>query len=246
MGLNRNCPICSYDKGTKIYNLKMKIPKEYHLPEQYDIVSCKRCGFCFDNTCATEQDYAFYYENINYYSQKPASSDYESIINKWIEIFSKFVQKDKLILDMGFGNGELLLKLKENGFRNLCGIDTTKEGVNILREKNIDARFGSIYDSIPTDLENSVDVMIMFGVFEHLLNPLEALHLTRKYLSNKGMLICLVPNMDNLKNTSRLLSYFFHHEHINYFTKKTFLNFANMGGYKEKLYITDLMITKIW
>ena len=233
ISLRRKCPICKCCEGEEIYHLKMMLPREYQLPEYYNIVSCKECGFCFADTYATEQDYAFYYENSNYYSQKPQTSDYENILNKWIALFAS-VSKDKIILDMGFGNGELLVKLKNNGFVNLCGIDTSREGVELLRKQNIDARFGSIYDSVPTDLENKVDIMIMSGVFEHLLEPADALLKARAYLNDNGMLICLVPNMDNLAKTSLSLSYFFHHEHINYFTYHSLINFMQLGGFKEK------------
>lgn len=234
MKYNRKCPICGdYKEIRQIYHLSMSLPNEYHLPNEYDIVSCGNCGFCYADTSATENDYDYYYENINFYAQKPETLEYSKILNRWVDIIKTISKKSNLILDMGFGDGRLLLTLKQNGFNNLIGIDTTREGVLLLREKGIAAYESSVYEEPVPEMTEKADVIIMSGVFEHLLMPHIALSNVRKWLKKGGKLVCLVPNMDNLATTKLPISYYFHHEHINYFTRDSLKYFMGKEGYKE-------------
>lgn len=38
--VNRKCPVCEYNYATTISHIEMKIPTDYHLPDNYDIVVC--------------------------------------------------------------------------------------------------------------------------------------------------------------------------------------------------------------
>lgn len=217
----------------QIYHLSMNLPKEYHLPAEYDIVSCKNCGFCYADTTAAVQDYDYYYENINFYASKPETAGYEKTLNDWIDIIERTTEKSSCILDMGFGDGRLLLALKQKGFDNIVGVDTTAEGVALLQNKGVNAYVGSIYDEPAEEMKQKADVLIMSGVFEHLLLPCTALSNVKKWLKRGGKLVCLVPDMDNLATTTLPISYFFHHEHINYFTRNSLKYFMSREGYKE-------------
>lgn len=233
MNNHRECPVCGSDNRKNIYRLSMSLPREYHLPNGFDIVSCDDCGFCYADTSATAEDYDHYYENINFYAQKPETLGYSTILNKWVGIIETIAEKSSKILDMGFGDGRLLLTLREKGFHNLVGIDTTKEGVLLLRKRGIDAYESSIYETPVAEIGEKADVIIMAGVFEHLLMPRSALLNVKKWLKKGGKLLCLVPNMDNLKTTKLPVSYYFHHEHINYFTRDSLKYFMAKEGYKE-------------
>ena len=63
----RKCPICKKDEKNIIKKMKFCIPKEYRISSEYNIVSCKHCGFCFADTNSTAADYDYYYKNFNYY-----------------------------------------------------------------------------------------------------------------------------------------------------------------------------------
>lgn len=233
----RKCPICENKGGgvkpQEIYHLRMSLPEEYHLPDSYHVVSCSECGFCYADTCATISDYDHYYEKINFYAHKPETLEYSQILNRWTAIIKSIATESSYIVDMGFGDGRLLLTLKENGFNNLVGIDTTSEGVRLLRERGIAAYESSVYDEPIREIAGKADILIMSGVFEHLLLPNMALSNVKKWLKIGGKLLCLVPNMDNLATTELPISYFFHHEHINYFTRDSLRYFMAKEGYKE-------------
>lgn len=232
MGQYRKCPVCGCKSSNLLIEFNMFLPKEYHLPDSYDIVSCKNCGMSYADTKATDEDYNLYYQNINYYSQKPPTENYSIILEKWMDIIRNCAGKEDTILDMGFGDGQLLLELSKNGYNNIIGIDTTEEGVSHLKSKGINALYGSIYDKVPDDIKKICKVFILSGVLEHLLQPEIAINSAKEYLSEDGILIILVPNMDRLEQLSLPISYYFHQEHINYFTPTSLLNIMNLNGFE--------------
>ena len=43
------------------------IPKDYHLPDSYDVVACENCGLVYADTAAAMEDYDWYYTRCNFY-----------------------------------------------------------------------------------------------------------------------------------------------------------------------------------
>lgn len=88
-----------------IKKIKLAIPKEYHLPEEYNVVVCDICGFCFSDTSATVEDYDYYYSNCNSYSGTPVGEDAWSELNSQIEkLIAPYLHDDSGCLDMGLIN----------------------------------------------------------------------------------------------------------------------------------------------
>lgn len=50
MKLKRICPICNCDDGEKLYQINFAKSKNEFIAEHYDIVSCYKCGFIFNDT----------------------------------------------------------------------------------------------------------------------------------------------------------------------------------------------------
>lgn len=90
-----------------------------------------------------------------------------------IEEFSKCVNKDQIILDVGCGYGRTLNELYGLGYRNLIGIDFSEMMIKRGKEQfpYIDFR---VKKGEKIDMpDNSVDAVILFGVLTCIINDNE-------------------------------------------------------------------------
>jgi len=99
------------------------------------------------------------------------------------------------ILDVGCGSGTLLGRLKESGF-DVLGVDFSAEASAIARtENNVEVIVGSLRDA--RFAAQSFDVVTLFHVMEHVLNPREVLAEVRRILRANGRLVVQVPNIES-------------------------------------------------
>lgn len=66
--LIRRCPICNNEYGEVYKTIKMKLPQDVRLPDEYDVVTCEKCGFAYADVDATQDTYNTYYSCNNMYS----------------------------------------------------------------------------------------------------------------------------------------------------------------------------------
>ncbi len=91
------------------------------------------------------------------------------------------------ILDVGCGNGELLLRMYNDGFRNLKGADPfIKEDIYykcgiVIHRKDI------------RSLTGEFDFIMLHHAFEHLNDPLQELKNICNLLSRKGIILIRIP-----------------------------------------------------
>lgn len=98
----RKCPICFNDHGRVLRKIDMKVPKEYRLPDSYNVVLCEDCGFVYADTSASMEDYDWYYTHCNFYgddSKDDNSLRFELTKN----LLDKYVRQEDAVLEMGGG-----------------------------------------------------------------------------------------------------------------------------------------------
>lgn len=95
-------------------------------------------------------------------------------------------------LDVGFGDGSLLMAAEEFGFETI-GIDGRAAAVDRLRQFGIEAHVA--HGAYPTDRKFSV--VSMADVLEHMPFPKDALNAVRGLLIDDGALFLSCPNSDN-------------------------------------------------
>jgi SAM-dependent methyltransferase len=138
------------------------------------------------------------------------------------------------ILEVGFGSGIILKKLKEKGYINLTGIEPGKhaqvsglEGVELIN------------DFFPTNqLKEKYELIYSLLVLEHIENPLVFLNHLIEYLQPNGKIIFGVPNCEPYLLEGDLSVFI--HEHFSYFTKESIINLVNQTG----LAIEDISIVE--
>ncbi|UWY29238.1 class I SAM-dependent methyltransferase [Flavobacterium sp. TR2] len=107
--------------------------------------------------------------------------------NKLNLINSQQPQKGKL-LDIGAGTGDFLLTAKNDGWETI-GVEPSDRAKNIAKEKGI-----SFVEEISALESNSLDVITMWHVLEHVPNLEHQIRELKRLLKPTGTLIVAVPN----------------------------------------------------
>jgi ubiquinone/menaquinone biosynthesis C-methylase UbiE len=115
-----------------------------------------------------------------------------SAFQMWMRSFFFLPLKSYLkgdVLDLGCGIGEIAnyVETKDRYF----GIDINPYCIEYLKTKGLWAKIGSVYD-IPLD-SNSIDVVILSHVLEHLDIPDKALDEISRILRPSGTIIIIIP-----------------------------------------------------
>lgn len=215
---NRKCPICSNDHRQILRKINMKIPKEYRLPDSYDVVSCENCGFVYADTSASMEDYDWYYTHCNFYADD--SKDDNSLRFELTKnLLDQYVQKEFAVLEMGAGNGRFSIALKNHGYKHVTGTDPSEKSVERLCAAGIDSHVFNIYSEVPVEEYEKYDCIFLFEVAEHLLVPGKGIENVAKMLKTNGVFMISVPDYSQIGMDSNSIPNYFNLEHINYFSE---------------------------
>jgi SAM-dependent methyltransferase len=103
------------------------------------------------------------------------------------------------ILELGCGCGMFVHFVKQAGYRNIRGVDTSEEDVGLAKRMEIsDVYEAEIIQTLLSTPSESYDVIIMADVLEHFLKDelIEIADEVRRILRHNGKWICRVPNAE--------------------------------------------------
>ncbi|HMC99326.1 MAG TPA: class I SAM-dependent methyltransferase, partial [Ferruginibacter sp.] len=212
MDISTACKVCGNTENNKLYQVK---EMQLGLREMFPYMECGSCG-CMQ-LLEIPADLGKYYPNEGYYSfnlgldvkKKPDAlrklkasylmygknkllGSLLSIGYKTPDYYSWMkqvgVQYDDAILDVGTGNGSLLLSLFKIGYTNLTGIDPFIDK---------DHQYGpiNIYKKDIFALEGQFDYIMLHHAFEHMDEPLKVLQQLYKLLKPERYLLIRTPVM---------------------------------------------------
>tara|TARA_B100000795_G_scaffold259154_1_gene233850 strand:+ start:3742 stop:4722 length:981 start_codon:yes stop_codon:yes gene_type:complete len=180
--------------GSKKFIHKKKI-------DLFDYIKCN-CGNIYISPMIKNDGLKLIYSEEGPYSlyrkkfvtRKKSNKIRSSLINK-----RKFHQLDLLlgknkklkILDYGCGDGSFLKSCFQGGYKNLFGIDSSLKDI----EKENKIKF---FNDIKYVEKLKFDCVTMWGVLEHLNNPINFLLNIKKKLNKNGKILLEVPNADSL------------------------------------------------
>ncbi len=175
---------------------------EYETYQPVDYLFCRTCGLISQHPLPDKKHLPEFYpaEYRNYLPQKEnlfstlKKIQFRSVTSK---ITKHIENKESKILEIGFGNGQLLLSLKESGYKNLYGTDFTDKVFPSLSNTGINLTISDVEKSIP--FNEAFDIIIMNNVIEHFLKPEEVLINCKKNLSKSGKIILITPNSNALE-----------------------------------------------
>jgi len=198
MKIYKSCPVCNNNS----FNNHI-VCKDYTVSKaEFTIVKCSQCNFTFTNPIPLESEIGKYYESEEYISHSNSNkglvnSIYQSVRNYTLKrklSLIKTLSSKKSLLDIGSGTGEFLNVCKTNGY-HVQGIEPSKTGRDQAKENfNLNIEEESY---IPKIKDNSIDIITMWHVLEHVYNLNERIGEIVRILKSDGVLIVAVPNLDS-------------------------------------------------
>lgn len=159
-----------------------------------NIVRCKKCGLFFRNPRLSDRD------EIDKYQHQIYDDSHSLVENKskkeiFVSTLNKLEHHKGKILDIGCADGYFLALARERGWEPY-GIEIS----DFLLRKARESLGGKQITGVPLKManfpSNSFDVISMWDVLDHLMDPLGELIEIRRILKKKGLLIIRVRNIE--------------------------------------------------
>lgn len=239
------CPLCQSAEIHVYANVNCTGHARWHEPLNPFMVwmRCAGCQHVFTDGYFTEEALNVLFEGTND----------EQIVGRDIEgqrvVSAKMVQRvteaiglpdDRLWLDIGFGNGSLLMTAKEFGF-DVFGVDLRKQNVEDIATFGIPAHHGTL-ESARNEVAfaSRPAVISMADVVEHEPFPLDTLRLARELIQDNGVVLISMPNTSaplwHFWNARNLNPYWHEIEHYHNFTRESLYRVLEQTGFKPVHY----------
>jgi len=197
-----NCKVCQQGQLVKLEGDYY----DYISRKKFELLSCPNCGS--KQTSGNVQ--GDYYGQAYYGSSEGKfSSLFESIFllnhqRNAKSFFKRF--KPRSVLEVGCGRGYMLSFLKQLGCK-VIGIESAHAASWILN--NPDVPVSGVRDGEKWPIEdNSIDLIIIWHVFEHVSDPPAVLSEMKRVLSRDGVLCISVPNIGSMQAEIGLRNWF--------------------------------------
>lgn len=165
-------------------------------------------------------------------NQKPFQERFDAVAasGTFRRIVNRFDLSRKKALDLGCGYGEYLTHFGKGSL----GITTSREEVDVGKERSLDIRFGNAEFLEETSLPADIEAVWANNLFEHLLSPHAFLMKLKKNVVPDGLLILgvpVIPKVTALMSLGRFRGALASN-HINFFTKETLVLTAERAGWR--------------
>ena len=164
------------------------------------------------------------------------SSTSESFRKHFVDASKKYIKDFKLnknksyIIDIGSNDGVALKPFKDSGFKKILGIEPAKNLAKLANKNKIKTFNGFLEKKNLSKLKKNADLILASNVFAHSDNLKEMAECMFKLLSKKGTLII---EIQYLLNTLKDLTFDnIYHEHYNYWSLTSLINFFNQFNAK--------------
>jgi SAM-dependent methyltransferase len=122
-------------------------------------------------------------------------------------------EKNSRILDIGCGFGQMLLRLRDAGYKEIAGIDIGTESVDFCRSQGLKVDKIDSIEAFAENHQKSYDLILMSHVLEHIPKDqtISTLSAIRSMLSDVGHFIVMVPNAQSATGVYWRYEDFTHH-----------------------------------
>jgi 2-polyprenyl-3-methyl-5-hydroxy-6-metoxy-1,4-benzoquinol methylase len=235
--MKRKCPVCKSEKNEFLSELSrnMSIMGDSFLNSTSSNVMCLDCGCVYVDIDAEQEAFDKYYnsemskgvDNFAMYGVEIAEAYYKHIYDS----IKDYINFDSQIMDLGCGLGEFTKYLADLGYRNVIGVDPSKNNIEQAKEKGINCIQSDSFSTDPC-FTGKFDMIIFIHVFEHILDMDIALENVKKMLKPEGVIYIEVPDAAKYCDIDFQPYYFFTYEHVTHYTLNTLLNIAQTFGLK--------------
>jgi len=216
----------------------MKITDHFLTKEIFELKETETKGVF--RTSPIPENLDRYYESDEYISHHQDSGSLKEKLYKFLQSFnlnykkkilSDYTMKDSKVLDYGCGAGEFLKHI-ENDFQTI-GFEPNELARNAASKKLLKTTLISDINSIENE---TLDVITLWHVFEHIDNQEDMLNIFHNKLKNNGLLIIAVPNptSDDALRYKEFWAAYDVPRHIYHFSKNGMQNLMNNQNWKIK------------
>lgn len=228
------CPACHGNRV--VTRLRVKTVSDFEIPE------CKDCGLAFAWPRPSIEELAKFYSSTyfaNSQEQKLGYANYRGVpeINAKVmwEEFKSLPELQQLngrrILDVGCATGGFLSGAHRDGW-DCTGVEMSGDAAEVARREYGLRVFAGDIDS--PELGSGFDVVTMWHVLEHMIDPAAAIVRARALLNPGGLLFVELPNWNSVGRLAKgaKWSQLRPPEHINFFTPVSLRRLADRSGFQ--------------
>lgn len=244
LNTDSQCQICSSSSRRLISNIGRSFQK-------IDTVICTDCGLIHSHPIPTKSEldifYAEKYRTSYKHTVKPKLKHvlrYSYGANQRVKFLKKFSRiSQKILLDIGSGSGEFLYMACKAGFvgrgiephKGYAAYTYEELGLNVenntLEEANLQ--------------QNSVDIISLNHVLEHMQKPYETLVFLNTILKEDGLLMVDVPDVSKIRHAPWTQFHYAHIYNFNFYTLKSILEKSGFEVLNPESLSTNLIARKI-
>ena len=230
-----HCNLCGADNTAPIAEI-----------DGFHIVRCRQCSLTYVNPRFAQQalheiytESYYDHDGINngqkFYGYDDYVQDEENIkitFAKRLKVIERYANRGQL-LDVGCATGFFLDLARSNGW-NVVGTEVSSFGQRFAKERfGLDVRLGTLRELRFDD--QTFDVVTMWDVIEHVVNPMTELLEVHRVLRQGGLLSIITP--DASSRVARLLGsrweeYRRVREHVYFFSRRTLAEMLRKAGFE--------------
>jgi len=219
---------------------RIKFDLEDQYGDCYQLLKCEACNCHYLNPPPNEWQLQRAYDEA-YYGEGEENKKFSPLVERTLNIFraakakklSRKLKPGGRFLDIGCGDGELLMQLAKQSDYELFGLEIPgKAAERAVRREGIHLIIGELRTvNLP---EDHFDGISLIHVFEHLSDPTESLQLISTILKKGGRLIIEQPNIESwqAKNFKDKWLHLDPPRHLNLMGPKALKKLLNQHGFK--------------
>jgi 2-polyprenyl-3-methyl-5-hydroxy-6-metoxy-1,4-benzoquinol methylase len=232
---HRKCPICGGLGAELLFEQRFSLLKGAALLTGYNVVVCKSCGGVFSDHLPDSKNFTKYYASASKYEfshrggqQHPEEINRVAGLARWL---AGHIPKDNSILDVGCATGELLLRLRSEGFTDITGLDPSHECTKRARRLHGLSMIRGVL-GVRKRTHRTYGAIILSAVLEHIPDINIFLKNLKSWLAPDGFLVVEVPDLEFFKNSKNAPFQELSVEHVNFFTAASLTNLLGTFGFR--------------
>jgi len=237
--VNSKCALCqSADQAVYI--------PEFHLHSKRNILKCRNCGLVFIQDLPQDKLDDTYWDvkdSGEFTIYDDTRDEAENDFIKKLEVVDQLQKHKGILLDVGCGTGNFLVIANKDGWQVL-GVEISHAAVEYVRKNfSFDIHEGPIENS--KIASESLDVVTMWDVIEHIQNPNETLVAVRRIIKKGGVLVVETPDQRSFfkiictflyklsrRKFSYLLNYVYYVPHYFFYNQITLRKILEKHGFR--------------
>lgn len=210
--------------------------------QDYLMKQCLKCKIVFDLNASCRANKLY---SESYFTSKITKGGYfnyieESAVNKLtfnhrLKTIEERLGRKGQLLDIGCALGDFLEVSRDKLWRNSYGTEISDYAIKQCHKKGLKVYKLNLQKKQRIFPKNSLDVVTMQDVVEHLKNPKQELREVYNLLKPGGLLFITTPNLNSL--SQKLMGRYWYHykkgEHLIYFNSDNIALLLKKSGFKN-------------